>query len=590
MRETWDLTYLYKTEADFEKDLKAFREEDIPFLASLNGKLGTEEGLLGYFKKSHEVDARIERLYMYAGSYSDLNKKDIAASKRVASVDLAIQDYIQKCSYIEPELLSLGKEHFDSFFEKHPETKEFDFQIEKLFLGQKHVLSADKEALLASYSPLLGEGGDLYSLLSVADLVPGKCVLSNGEEVTVTQSNWPSLIKKAPTAEDRQKVFETLYHHYDAHKNTYGEIYNTVLKSELATMKSRNYPSILETHLEGNKIPKEVFHNLIEAAHSNSEPLKRYIALRQKVLGLTKHRSYDRFLELAKSETHYSFEEAQKLFFDSISSFPEDFQKKAHEVNREGFIDVHPRDGKRTGAYSNGGADIHPYMLLNFNGELDDVFTLAHESGHSIHTLYSEENQPLEKQNYTIFVAEIASTFNEHNLLDYLLTKGTLSKSDKIHLLQKALDEIMGTFYRQALFAEYEYEASLLAERGEPIDYKALSDIMTRLYKDYYGIDIEEERLKPLVWAYIPHLFYTPFYVYQYATSFTASLLLYGRVKNKEEGAFERYVSLLKMGGSDFPIAEVQKAGVDFLKKETYLSCPRRMEELLDELEALLAE
>lgn len=588
MRETWDLTYLYKTEADFEKDLEAFKTEDTAKIASLQGKLGTEEGLLAYFALSHAVDARLQRIYMYAGSASDLNKKDVNASKRVASVDLAIHEFMQKASYVEPELLSLGEKHFAEFFKKHPEWQEFDFQIEKLFLGQKHVLSADKEALLSNYAPLLGEGGDLYSLLSVADLVPGKCTLSNGEEVTVTQSNWPSLIKKAPTAEDRQKVFETLYHHYDAHKNTYGEIYNTVLKGELATMRSRGYPSILETHLEGNKIPKEVFLNLIEAAHSNTAPLKRYIALRAKALGLAKHRSYDRFLELAKSDAHYTYEEAQKLFFDSIKHFPEDFQKKAHEVNREGFVDVHPQDGKRSGAYSNGGADLHPYILLNFNGELDDVFTLAHESGHSIHTLYSEESQPLEKQNYTIFVAEIASTFNEHNLLDYLLRKGTLSKNDKIHLLQKALDEICGTFYRQTLFAEYEYEASLLAERGEPIDYKALSDIMTRLYKDYYGIDIEEERLKPLVWAYIPHLFYTPFYVYQYATSFTASLLLYERVKKGEAGAFERYISLLKMGGSDFPIAEVQKAGVDFLMKETYLSCPKRMEELLDELEALL--
>ena len=237
---------------------------------------------------------------------------------------------------------------------------------------------------------------------------------------------------------------------------------------------------------------------------------------------------------------------------------------------RPGYVDVYPSLGKRTGAYSNGGYDHHPFILLNFQGELDDVFTLAHESGHSMHTLYSEESQPTLKQDYTIFVAEIASTFNEHNLLDYLLASGTLSHEDRIALLQKAIDEICSTFYRQTLFGHYEYEASLLAEKGEPINYQVLSSIMTRLYKQYYGIDIEEEKLKPLVWAYIPHLFYTPFYVYQYATSFTSSMLIYEKVKAKEPEAFTSYVNLLRSGGSDFPIEQVKKAGVDLTSKEPF--------------------
>ena len=222
---------------------------------------------------------------------------------------------------------------------------------------------------------------------------------------------------------------------------------------------------------------------------------------------------------------------------------------------------------------------------MNFQGELDDVFTLAHESGHSIHTLYSEESQPTLKQDYTIFVAEIASTFNEHNLLDYLLASGTLSHEDRIALLQKAIDEICSTFYRQTLFGHYEYEASLLAEKGEPINYQVLSSIMTRLYKQYYGIDIEEEKLKPLVWAYIPHLFYTPFYVYQYATSFTSSMLIYEKVKAKEPEAFTSYVNLLRSGGSDFPIEQVKKAGVDLTSKEPFEAVVSRMSELVDLLE-----
>ena len=590
MKTTWDLTPLYENEAAFEGDLAKFKDFYTPKMASYEGKLKDEGELLEYFKTDREVSALLQKLYMYAGSLSDLDKKDVEASEREGKVRLALERYLSAVSYAEPEMLALGEKHFVSFFEKHPEINEYDFQMEKLFLAQKHVLSADKERLLSHYAPLLGEGAELYSTLSVADLLPGKCTLSEGKEVIVTQSNWSSLVRNAANAEDRRLVFETLYRYYDRHKCTYAEIYNNVLRGELAEMKGRGYPSILETHLEGNKIPKEVFLNLIDAAKKGSAPLKRYYELRRKALRLEKHHSYDRFLELAHSDKRYSFEEAQSLFFDSIKHFPDDFQAKAKEVNKEGYIDVYPKDGKRSGAYSNGGANIHPYILLNFEGELDDVFTLAHESGHSIHTLYSEESQPLAKQNYTIFVAEIASTFNEHNLLDYLLTRGDLDKNDKIHLLQKAIDEICSTFYRQTLFAEYEYLISLAAEKGEPISHSLLSQTMTDLYHEYYGIDIAEEKLKPLVWAYIPHLFYTPFYVYQYATSFTASLLIYERVKEKKEHAFEDYISLLKMGGSDFPIEEVKKAHVDFLDEKTFEACPKRMEELLDKLEALLNE
>lgn len=590
MKETWDLTELYKTEKDFEEDLRIFKEVDTPLVASFEGKLKEEETLLSYFKADQALSPRLHRLYMYASCLSDLDKKDVIASKRKGKVDLALQEYITRASFASPEILSLGKEKMDAFFKKHPEVSEYDFSIEKLFLDQKHVLDSEKERLLSNYAPLLDEGGELYSALSVADLTPSKAILSDGEEVTVTQSNWSSLIRKAKTKEDRETIFKTLYRYYDVHKNTYGEIYNAVLRGELAEMRGRGYKSILESHLEHNKISKDVFLNLVEAAKEGSAPLKRYYELRKKALHLEKHRSYDRFLELAKSEKQYTFEEAQSLFFDSIKDFPPDFVSKAHEVNKEGYVDVLPRPGKRSGAYSTGGSNIHPYILLNFEGELDDVFTLAHESGHSIHTLYTEESQPIAKQDYTIFVAEIASTFNEHNLLDYLLRRGDLSKNDKIHLLQKALDEICATFYRQTLFGEYEYRASLLAEKGEPINYQVLSGIMIDLYKEYYGIDIQEEELKPLVWAYIPHLFYTPFYVYQYATSFTASLLIYENVKNGKEGAFEDYISLLRSGGSDFPIEECKKAHVDFLNKETFLACPKRMEELLDKLEALLSE
>lgn len=586
---TWNLTYFYKNEDEFNADLRLFQEKATKCL-DYQGKLGDDETLHEYLLLEKDINVLLSKLYHFASMRSDRDKKDVANASALSKVRIALNDYIMKISFEEPELLSLGKEHLEAFIEKYDDMKEYSFIIEKLFRGQEHVLSSDKEALLSAYRPLSSEPASLYSMLSIADYTPKKVKLSTGEEVEVNQSSWTGLIAKSKNPEDRKKIFETLYSHYDAHKNTFAEIYNALLQSQLATQRSRGYSSILDTHLFHNAIPETVFHNLIEVASKGSEPLKKYYELRKKALGLDAHRSYDRFLKLADSEKHYTYDQAKELFWASISDFPADFQEKAHEVLREGFVDVYPGDGKRSGAYSSGGSGFHPFILLNYMGELNDVFTLAHESGHSVHTLYSEESQPIMKQDYTIFVAEIASTFNEHNLLDYLLTHEELSKQDKVFLLQKAIDEISATFYRQTLFGHFEYLASKKAENGEPIDYEVLNQIMIDLYKQYYGIDIKEEIYKPMVWAYIPHLFNSPFYVYQYATSFTSSMLIYERVKGKEPGAFEQYINLLRSGGSDFPVEQVKQAGVDLTTKEPYLAVVRRMEELVDQLEALLNE
>ncbi len=590
MTDQWDLTRIYKTQEEFEADLKKMKEEVIPALAGLEGKLGQEKTLSQYLALQREADRLLSRLSMFASMRSDLDKRNVTNATDLSKVENLFNDYNSAVSYADPEILKLGQDYISSHFEKHPEDKDFDFEFDKLFRGAKHVLPGDQENLVSYFAPIQGEGANLYSQLSVSDYLPKTITLKSGKEQEVSDANWTSLVTSAACEEDRKAIFDSLYTWYDAHKNVYGEIYNNTVQAELSEMKARGYSSILESHLYRNKIPESVFHNLIEAASEHAAPLHKYYEIRRKYLGLDHHRSYDRFIQLAHSDKKYTYEEARELFFRSIEKFPEDFQKKAREVSSDGYVDVYHHLGKRTGAYSSGGDNIHPYILLNFNGELDDVFTLAHESGHSIHTLYSEEAQPLLKQNYTIFVAEIASTFNEHNLLDYLMDSGTLSKNDKIALLQKSIDEICGTFYRQTLFAHYEQDIAAMAERGEPINYKVLSDEMTRLYQIYYGINIEEEKVKPLVWAYIPHLFYTPFYVYQYATSFTASMLIYKRVKEGVPHAFEDYIEMLKSGGSTYPIDEVRLAGVDLTKKDSFLAVTERMEELVDELEKLLKE
>lgn len=588
MNTSWDLKNIYKDDSEFEQTIARLKDEFTPKIASLVGKLGTEEGFKSYLDLNLEINQVLSKAFIYASMRSDLDKRNVKNSEALMRADLAYQDYQAAASYADPEILALGKEYVDAFFAKHPEYKQFTMAFDQLFREADHVLSADKEKLLSAYSSLNNKGSDLYSTLAVADALPHEAKLSDGRVVEVTQSNWTSLVMKEKKQEDRAAIFEALYRTYDEHKNTFGEIYNSTLQGELAVMKTRGYSSILEEHLYGNNIPLDVFKNLVEVASNNAEPLHKYYRIRAKYLGLEKHRSYDRFVELATSDKKYSYEEARDLFYKSIASYSPDYIEKAHEVTKEGYVDVYAQPGKRTGAYSTGGSGVHPFILLNFNGTLDDVFTLAHESGHSVHTLYSDENQPTMTKDYTIFVAEIASTFNEHNLLDYLLNSGTLNRNTKIALLQKAIDEIVSTFYRQTLFGQYEYEIASKAEKGEPINHEVLSNEMIKLYKTYYGIDISEEKVKPLVWAYIPHLFYTPFYVYQYATSFTASMLLYENFKEKKPGAFEAFTNLLKSGSSDYPVNLVKKAGVDLTKKETFYSVTNRMKELVDELERTL--
>lgn len=589
MNYNWDLTKIYESEDLFYKDIESLSKIGSE-CASYQGKLDNEKAFVEYFLLSKELNKVINKLYMYAASKSDLNKKDVKNSQDLAKVELAVQKLSEQLSFESPEILALGKEKVFEFINNNPQLKEFDYSFTQLFHNQEHILSSDKEKLLSYSSSLLSQGSDLYSTLSVADFVPSEVNLEDGTKVKVTMSNWINLVKQAKSAKDRETIFKGLYSYYEKHKTTYAQIYNSVLQAEYTTMKARNYSSILEEHLFSNNIPDKVFLNLIETARNGVKPLHKYYQLRKEYLHLDNHYSYDRFLELAQSDKKYTYEQAKELFFDSIKNFPADFNLKAREVLKEGYVDVYPKEGKRSGAYSNGGGDLHPYILLNFEGGLDDCFTLAHESGHSIHTLYSMENQPFSKQNYTIFVAEIASTFNEHNLLDYLLNSSKLSKEDRIFLLQKAIDEICSTFYRQTLFANYEFDISKLVEQGQPINHEVLSNKMIELYKHYYGIDISLEEVKQFVWAYIPHLFYTPFYVYQYATSFAASLQFYSNVKNNLPNAFDKYISLLKEGGSDYPISEVKKAGVDFLTIEPFNAVINRMSELVDLLEKELAK
>ena len=584
----WNLENLCKSDAEFESRLEEIKEL-VEKVKDFKGKMNEEESFKAFYLLNLELEEKLGPTYMYAHLASDLDKRDVVNAAKVSKCINILNKFGMYASFEEPEVLALGYEKAIAFINNNEEIEQFRFHIENMFRKAKHILDAKSEELLSIVNPALGIGGDLYSALTVAD-GKGEKIKIDGKVVEVTQGNWRSLIVDEKEAKNRKKIFEALYKYYEEHKNAYAKIYEGILETNKAYAKAKKFDSILESYLFRNNIPTSVYTNLVSVASKKNASLKKYIKLRKKYLGLKNHYSYDRFLELAKSNKKYSYEEAKELFFESIKECPKDFQDKAHSVLEEGYVDVYEKPGKRSGAYSSSMANIHPYILLNYSNTLDDVFTVAHEAGHSIHSMYSQEAQPTVLQDYTIFVAEIASTFNEHLLLDYLMKSDELSKDDKIMLLQKAIDEINGTFYRQTLFADFEYRANKLIENDEPINHEVLSNIMIDLYKQYYGIDIKKEKVKQYVWCYIPHMYYTPFYVYQYATSFAASFKLYKNVKENKDVGFDNYLNLLKAGGSKYPIDEAKDAGVDFTKKDTFMAVVERMDDLVSQLEKLLNE
>ncbi len=582
----WNLKNLYESEEAWEKDFEQTRRmlDEIP---SYKDKLDDFEHFRAYYRLQKRLSVRLNKLYQYASLKSDLNRKDVKNASRVQKVGDLLNQYAQRTAFEKPEVLSLGKKKVESFLAHDEELEAFRFPLEKLFHQSAHILDADKEGLLANYRKLAGQGSELHGALSVADNTSVEVTLKDGEKITVTSGNYRSYLADLNDKDDRETVFKAVFSHYKTHKHTYAQIYDTILQADVAHMRSRHYESCLEAYLHANKIDPAVYHNLVDVAKNSARLMKRYYAIRKKALGLDRHRTFDRFLPLAESTSKFSYDEAKALFFKAISHLDEDFRDKAEDALKEGYVDVYEQEGKQTGAYSSSALDEHPFILLNYDDTLSDVFTVAHEAGHSMHSLFAKETQPVATQRYTIFVAEIASTFNEHMLLDYFIENNKGTKEDKIQLLQQSIDDIAGTFYRQTLFAAYELKAHELAEKGEPITYEVLSGIMRELYLDFYDIDIAEEPGKSYVWAYIPHFFNVSFYVYQYATSFAASMKLYEMVKADPKN-IENHMRLLKAGGDDFPMEQVRKAGLDLKDRTVFEAVANRLETLLDELELAL--
>lgn len=583
----WNLKLIYESKELWQEDLKSL-DQDILKYNEFKGHLNEFDAFKTYAKLDEAVGKKITKLYVYAHMQHDLNQKSVEASEMYSLIYSKYNEYQTATSWINPELLSIGEDKLLDFC-KDEELSKLKFNISKLFCMNKYVKDAKTEELMSNYSQALGVYNDLYNDLSVVDNKSHKCKISTGEVLTLNSSNFRVYLETLENQEDRRKVFETIFKYYFDHKATYASIYNGIMQSELAECKNRGYDNILESHLYHNNIDKNVFLSLIETTRNNTAPLKKYYELRKKYFKLETLHTYDRFLSFRKSKTEYSYENVKNMVIDACKFMGEDFQNKAKKVLEDGRVSVYSNDGKTTGGYSTSTYENGPFILLNHNDRLDDAFTIAHEAGHSIHTLYANESQPFETADYEIFVAEIASTFNEAMFLDYLL-KNTTDKDEQIVLLEQAIDGLIATFYRQTLFANYEYEAHKLVESGIPVNADSLSNIMIKLYNDYYGIDLNNEKYKKYVWAYIPHFFHTPFYVYQYATSYAASMAIYQNVVNNVSGAKENYINMLKMGGSNYPLDIVKSSGVDLTKSDTFLAVVKRLDSLVDKLKDLLEE
>ena len=582
----WNLSDIYENYSAWEKDFEKVGELKRE-LARFKGQFGNEGKLLEFFQKQEEMDKISYKLYRYPQLARDLNSSDKEAVEHLQKVQFLFAEISTELSWVNSELVD-NRENIEKWIEK----KEFDdyrFGLKNLFRLQKHILEEKESKLLSYYSSFFSAPRSIYSEVTVTDVEWPQVTLSSGEKVDVTPANYSKILSTNRNQEDRKLMFQTFYTIYEKKKNTIAAIYNSILQKGIASKKAYNYDSFLLSHLESDNIPEEIYLNLVNTAKNNTKPLQRYLKLRKKILGLEKYYNFDGSINLIEFDKEYEYDDAKEIVLNSVAPLGKDYVEKMKKAISEGWLDVFEAKGKRTGAYSAGVYGVHPYMLLNYNKTLDSVFTLAHELGHTLHTLYSDENQPFSMADYTIFVAEVASTFNERLLLDYML-ENTNDPKERIALLEQEIGNIVGTFYFQALLADYEYQAHKLAEAGEPITAEVLSKIMEDLFDKYYGDIIEKDDLIYIFWARVPHFFNSPFYVYQYATCFASSAILYEKMINssdesKRKEMLDKYIQLLSSGGNDFPMEQLKKAGVDLSKIETIEAVAKQFDLLLDKLE-----
>ena len=581
----WKTSDIFASDEAWEKEFKEVEKEYGGYDYSVfKGKLGDKQTLLNCFALNDTLSKRIEKLYLYAHMRHDEDLREGKYTAYQAKMQAMISKISAQLSFIDPELTSLDANVLEGFI-TDPDFKAYDYRLRRIAASKAHVLSEAEEKLLALCGEVMGGFQGVFSMLNNANLNLPKATLF-GEETQMSHGMY-GVSLRSKNVEERKEWFEKYYGAYVKLIDSITQTYYGNVKKDVFFTTARKYESCLEKALDGEDVQPIVYENLIEAVHAALPIMHDYISLRKKVLGYDEQHMYDIFMPLVEdTDIKMPFEEAYNLVIEGLAPLGEDYQNLLRKGRNEGWIDVCESEGKRSGAYSTGVYDTHPYVLLNYQETTNDIFTVAHEMGHALHTYKSSEAQPYSKADYTIFLAEIASTVNEVLLLKHLY-KNSEDKNLKKYLLNYYMDMIRTTLFRQTQFAEFEQIAHAKSEAGEPLTKELLNDVYYNLNKQYYGEGIVHDPEIAYEWARIPH-FYNAFYVYKYATGIISAISIVKRILTEGESAVQDYFKFLSAGGSEDPVSILQKAGVDLTTKAPFEQAMQEFKDTLEEFKSLL--
>lgn len=578
----WKLNKVYESLEDWEKDFENLKKESVK-IKDFAGKLNDKDEIIKYLKLNEEISRLAEKLYVYAHMKSDEDTTNQKNQGVMNKIDAFMAELASYTAFFVPEILSLPEGFIENLIKEDERFKAYEFLLMDILKEKPHVLTKEMEELLALTSDSLEAPHSIYNMLINADMTFGKIKDEDGDIVELTEGNYSSFIKSKNRAV-RKNAFKELFSGYKKFENTIGTALTASIKNFNLGARVRKYSSPLESALAPNDIPLSVYENAIKTINDNIDVLHRYVRVKKKLLGLDEIHMYDLYVPLIEIEKEkISFEESVKTANKALAPLGEAYLKIFNEGIENGWVDIYQNKGKRGGAYSWGSYDTMPYVLLNYNYELNDTSTLVHEMGHSIHSYYSKISQPYYYSGYTIFCAEIASTTNESLLIHYLIDNEKDEKK-KLYLINQELEQIRTTVFRQLMFAEFELYAHNELNKGNSLTAEDYNNKWHELNKKYFGEDMIVDEEIDVEWARIPH-FYSDFYVYQYATGYAAASAFSKSILNKEENAVEKYMGFLKSGGSKYPIDILKDAGVDMTTSKPLEATIKRFSELLDMLE-----
>ena len=587
-RYKWDLTSICATWDDWSTGYKRLDDAIAAFTAFQGTLAQGPNRLLAAFRAMDEMGELSYRVWYFASLQYDEDQRNNDINARRQQVQILFARQQQASSWFNPELLAIPLETVRGWLAANSDLATYRFAIESLFHEQQHVLDEQGERLMSFAGRFNSVPYDSYSALTTADVKFPSLTLSNGNKITLTYGQYRALLETNRNQDDRAAAYRAFHQTFADSQNTYAALYNGVLQRDWFHARARGYKTTLDAALHGNNIPTSVVENLIEVTKQGVEPLRRYHRLRRRVLGGPTYRLFDVFVPLVEHTARYPYDDVGAWIVDSVAPLGREYQQNVRRAFDGRWIDVFENSGKRNGAYSAPVYGAHPFMLLNYNETLDAVFTLAHEMGHSMHTLLSHQSQPFVYAGYTIFVAEVPSTLNEALFLDLMLERAR-NRNERVVLLQHAIDSIASTFYTQVMFADFELQAHRLVEQDLPVTAEALNTIYAALLEAYYGDVIDKEEVSRVTWARIPHFFSTPYYVYQYATCFASTARLMQGVRSKtpaeREDGVKRYLDLLRAGGSDYPMNLLARAGVDLSQPDTVGAVATELDALVARLE-----